>query len=122
MRRRPIIHWKDESKNVKKRSRRIPPLMFTPMEDLIPGAMFVSRHRLEPSPNEQWDIPTLVPRKKHVKKNQVSVLIYAGSIRLEKLRRNGRHVNHIKHVFIMEGGRYIVDALEYLNPVRREKR
>lgn len=113
-RNRPIIQWKDETKNVKRR-RRVPTMTFSPADELVPGAMFVSAHVLEPQ--QQWDIPTLVPRKKHRRK-EMTVLIYAGPIRLVERRHDGRTVNHIKHTFIMGGGRYIVDALEYLTPAR----
>jgi len=114
-RRRPVVQWKDESKNVKRR-RASPELGFSPDTELLPGAMFVSHHVWEARPNEQWDVPTLVPRRRHRKKKQVTVMVYIGSVRLEEARPDGRRVSHIKRLFFMESGRYIVDRLEYLMP------
>jgi len=86
-------------------------MTFSPAADLVAGAMFVSEYEFEIFKN--WEIPTLLPRRKH-KKKQMTTLVYAGAIRLEAKLQDGRCVSHIKHTFIMGGGRYIIDALEYL--------
>lgn len=118
MRRKPIIQWKDDTKNVKRRSR-LPTMTFSPADELVPGAMFVSAHVFEPQPNILFDVPTLVPRRKHRRK-EMTVFTYAGAIRLTERRHDGRSVSYVKHTFIMGVGRYIIDALEYLTPARNK--
>lgn len=113
---RGIIKWKDETKNVTlKKRRRKPTVSFTPELELVIGAMFVSSHVLERVDNGLWPMPILSPRRKHRKK-QTTVLIYAGTVKLNERRPDGREVRHVKHTFIMEGGRYIINALAYLSP------
>lgn len=110
---RGVVHWNDETKN--RRRRPHPVIGFSPADEFKLGALFVSQWTFDVAQNEQWDTPTAYPSRKHKKKN-VTVLIYAGPIRVQTIRPDKGVVTQVKHTFIMGGGRYIIDAFERIKP------
>lgn len=111
---RGVVRWTDPRKG--SRSVRRAVSASVQQVPLVPGSLYVSDYRFEAVTDSRWGIPVLVAREKHVS-DMLTVFVYVGPVRVaDHTYSAGRVIHHVKHTFIMGGGRYIVDNLQFLHP------